>query len=244
MEAATAPDSVVSAKPHVLLMPSRARSARPIAEIGRAANLFGRDKGEGLVSEQFEAAGREWRQRPWIMAGVGAAGGLMVHLLTDGLTYHPAPTTETMLRQSAAAGIGIATITFLITAERRRLGWAAGFAIAWGLIMALVGYSTSAYNQLGELVEFPFLSGLLAIAVASPLFQTLRDEGRRTLPYRQVHRYAWTDAIIGGASLAFTGLTFLLAFLLGALFDAIGISLLKDLLNEGWFGWMLAGAAF
>jgi hypothetical protein len=94
------------------------------------------------------------------------------------------------------------------------------------------------------LVEFPFLSGLLAIAVASPLFQTLRDEGRRSLPYKHVHRYAWTDAIIGGASLAFTGLTFLLAFLLGSLFDAIGISLLKDLVEEGWFAWMLAGAAF
>jgi hypothetical protein len=196
------------------------------------------------MTERSDEAGREWRERPWIMAGVGAAGGLIVHLLTDGLPYAPAPTTETMLRQSAAAGVGIATITFLITAERRRLAWAAGFAVAWGLIMALVGFSTSAYNRGGELVEFPFLSGLLAIAVASPLFQTLRDEGRRALPYRQVHRYAWTDAIIGGASLAFTGLTFLLAFLLGALFDAIGISLLKDLLEEGWFGWMLAGAAF
>jgi hypothetical protein len=72
----------------------------------------------------------------------------------------------------------------------------------------------------------------------------LRDEGRRSLPYRQVHRYAWTDAIIGGASLAFTGLTFLLAFLLGSLFDAIGIPVLKNLVEEGWFAWMLAGAAF
>lgn len=194
------------------------------------------------MTEHVEAM--EWRERPWIMAAVGAAGGLLVHLLTDGLTYYPVPTPGTILRQSAAAGIGIGTVTFLITAERRRLAWAAGFAVAWGLIMALVGYSTGAYNRGGELVEFPFLSGLLAIAVASPLFQTLRDEGRKVLPYPRVHRYAWTDAIIGGASLAFTGLTFLLGFLLGALFDAIGIPVLKDLLQEGWFAWMLAGAAF
>ena len=196
------------------------------------------------MTEGVEASEREWRQRPWIMAAVGAAGGLLVHLLSDGLTYYPVPTTETILRQSAAAGVGIATVTFLITAERQRLAWAAGFAIAWGLIMALVGYSTGSYSRSAELVEFPFLSGLLAIAVASPLFQTVRDEGRKVLPYQQVHRYAWTDAIIGGASLAFTGLTFLLAFLLGALFDAIGIPLLKDLLDEGWFAWMLAGGAF
>ncbi len=192
----------------------------------------------------IEDTGAEWRMRPWIMAAVGAAGGLVVHLLTDGLTYAPVPTFGTILRQSVAAGVGIGTVTFLITAERRRLAWAATFAVAWGLIMALVGYSTGAYNRGGDLVEFPFLSGLLAIAVASPLFQTLRDEGRKALPYSSVHRYAWTDAIIGGASLAFTGLTFLLAFLLGSLFDAIGISLLKDLIEEGWFAWMLAGAAF
>ena len=196
------------------------------------------------MSERHDERDADWPLRPWIMAGAGAAGGLMVHILTGGLTYDPVPTTGTILRQSMAAGIGIATVTFLITAERRRLGWAAGFAAAWGLIMGLVGYSTGAYNRAGELVEFPFLSGLLAIAVASPLFQTLRDEGRKALPYEKVHRYAWTDAIIGGASLAFTGLTFLLTFLLAMLFDAIGISVLKDLLDEGWFGWMLAGAAF
>ena len=196
------------------------------------------------MTDRIEGEASEWRERPWIMAAVGAAGGLVVHLLTDGLTYAPVPTFGTILRQSVAAGVGIGTVTFLITAERRRLAWATGFAVAWGLIMALVGYSTGAYNRGGELVEFPFLSGLLAIAVASPLFQTLRDEGRKSLPYRQVHRYAWTDAIIGGASLAFTGLTFLLAFLLSALFDAIGIPFLKDLMGEGWFNWMMAGAAF
>ena len=196
------------------------------------------------MTDRIEGEASEWRERPWIMAAVGAAGGLVVHLLTDGLTYAPVPTFGTILRQSVAAGVGIGTVTFLITAERRRLAWATGFAVAWGLIMALVGYSTGAYNRGGELVEFPFLSGLLAIAVASPLFQTLRDEGRKSLPYKQVHRYAWTDAIIGGASLAFTGLTFLLAFLLSALFDAIGIPFLKDLMGEGWFNWMMAGAAF
>ena len=196
------------------------------------------------MTDRIEGEASEWRERPWIMAAVGAAGGLVVHLLTDGLTYAPVPTFGTILRQSVAAGVGIGTVTFLITAERRRLAWAAGFAVAWGLIMALVGYSTGAYNRGGELVEFPFLSGLLAIAVASPLFQTLRDEERKALPYKQVHRYAWTDAIIGGASLAFTGLTFLLAFLLSALFDAIGIPFLKDLMGEGWFNWMMAGAAF
>ena len=42
----------------------------------------------------------------------------------------------------------------------------------------------------------------------------------------------------------FTGITFLLAWLIAGLFDLIGIDLLKDLLRKSWFNWMLAGFAF
>ena len=69
--------------------------------------------------------------------------------------------------------------------------------------------------------------------IAAPLFQTIRDEGRLALPYARLHRHAWTDAVIGAASLAFTGITFLLAWLIATLFDVIGIDAIKDLLQEG-----------
>ena len=187
---------------------------------------------------------REWPARPWLMAAIGAVGGLLLHLLTDGLRFDGPLDQQTLLRMAAATAVAVATLSFLITAERRRLAWAAGFALAWGAVMGLVGFFTASYNNNGELAGFPFLSGLFAVAVAGPLFQTVRDEGRWSLPYAKLHRYAWTDAIIGGASLAFTGLTFLLSFLLASLFDAIGITLFKDLLEEGWFALMLAGAAF
>ena len=52
------------------------------------------------------------------------------------------------------------------------------------------------------------------------------------------------DAVIGAASLFFTGVSFLLAWLIAGLFDMIGIDLLKDLLQDEWFGWLLAGFAF
>ena len=185
-----------------------------------------------------------WPERPWIMAAVGAVAGFLFFLLVDGLRYDLPITTAHLLRQSAAAGLAVAALSFIITADRLRWTWALVFALGWGLTIALVGYSTGAYGRSGELMGVPFLSGLLAVGIAGPLFQTMRDEGRRVLPYDKVHRYAWTDAIIGGASFAFTGLTFLVAFLLAALFDAIGISLLKDLLNEGLFDWAMAGAAF
>ncbi|HET9398546.1 MAG TPA: DUF4153 domain-containing protein, partial [Sphingomicrobium sp.] len=168
-------------------------------------------------------------------------GGLIVHLLTDNYTYSaPMP----VWKQAAVAFTVVATIAFLLTVELRRWTWAIGFALGWGAVIALVGWFTAQYNRMPEIMEFPFLSGILAVLIAAPLFQTIRDEGAWRFPYARLHRHAWTDAVIGAASLAFTGVTFLLAWLIASLFDVIGIDAIKELLKEDWFGWMLAGFAF
>ena len=111
-------------------------------------------------------------------------------------------------------------------------------------MIALVGWFTARYNQQADIFELPFLSGLFAVLLAAPLFQTVRDEGAWRFPYARLHRHAWTDAVIGAAASLFTGITFLLAWLIASLFDLIGIDPIKDLLQEDWFGWMLAGFAF
>ena len=187
-----------------------------------------------------EEPNKGWPIRPWLMAGVGAIAGLIFWLLVD----MPGGADPPPIRQAAAAFVMVAAGSFLIAAERVRLGWAVAFAVTWGAIIGMIGFYTATYNFRGEIVEFPFLSALLAVGIAGPLFQVIRDRGRPELPYAPLHRYVWDDAIIGAASLAFTGLTFLLAFLLAQLFEAIGIELLSDLLDQGSFDWMLAGAAF
>ena len=194
------------------------------------------------MAERFDTQDRDWPQRPWIRAAVGAVGGLIVHLLTDGHTGYDQ--VFPVWKQAATAFTVVATIAFLLTAELRRWTWAIAFALAWGAVIALVGWFTAQYNRNGEIMEFPFLSGLLAVLIAAPLFQTVRDEGAWRFPYARLHRHAWTDAVIGAASLAFTGVTFLLAWLIATLFDVIGIEAIKELLQEEWFGWMLAGFAF
>ena len=50
--------------------------------------------------------------------------------------------------------------------------------------------------------------------------------------------------MIGAASLAFTGISFLLAFLIAQLFDLIGIKFFSELLRKEWFVAILAGFAF
>jgi hypothetical protein len=194
------------------------------------------------MAERFDTEDRDWPQRPWILAAIGAVGGLIVHLLTEGHTGYNE--TFPVWKQAATAFTVVATIAFLLTVELRRWIWAIGFAAAWGAVIALVGWFTAQYNLNGEIMEFPFLSGLLAVLIAAPLFQTVRDEGAWRFPYARLHRHAWTDAVIGAASLVFTGITFLLAWLIATLFDVIGIEAIKDLLQEEWFGWMLAGFAF
>jgi hypothetical protein len=194
------------------------------------------------MAERFDEQDRDWPQRPWIMAAIGAIGGLIVHLLTDGHTGYDQ--TFPVWKQAATAFTVIATISFLLTVELRRWTWSIAFALGWGAVIAPIGWFTAQYNLNGEIMEFPFLSGILAVLIAAPLFQTIRDEGAWRFPYARLHRHAWTDAVIGAASLVFTGITFLLAWLIAGLFDVIGIDAIKDLLQEEWFAWMLAGFAF
>jgi len=174
------------------------------------------------------------------MAAICAVAGLLLELLGD--TGSNAAVSAA--RQAGAAFVAVAAISFVLTVEQRRWHWSLAFALGWGVVVALVGWFTASYNQRPEIFEFPFLSGLFAVLLAAPLFQTMRDEGARRFPYPRLHAHAWTDAVIGAASLAFVGITFLLAWLIAGLFDVIGIDVVKDLLEESWFGWMLAGFAF
>jgi hypothetical protein len=192
------------------------------------------------MSERIDAQTREWPMRPWIMAALCALAGIVFHWLID----HNYPDTVPSGRQAAATFVAIAATAFVLTVERRRWLWSLAFAAGWGLVIALVGWFTSRYNSEPTIFEWPYLSGVFAVLIAAPLFQTVRDEGAWRFPYVRLHNHAWMDAVIGAAALAFTGISFLLAWLIAGLFNLIGIDVLLDLLKEEWFGWALAGFAF
>lgn len=181
-----------------------------------------------------------WPARPAIMAGVCALAGVIFYNLV-----------ERDNAEALAAFVAVATIAFALTAEQRRLHWVILFALAWGGIIALIVENNRGYSVNGSPFEWPFWSGLLAVAVAAPLFQGWRDEAASArdwrltrLSYARLHLHGWTDAVIGAAAGAFVGIAFALAFLIAGLFDLIGIRAIGELLREGWFAWGLAGAAF
>jgi len=192
------------------------------------------------MNERLDERAQPWPTRPWIMAGIGAVAGFVFYLLAENMFLAPLP----IWRQAAATFVVIATLSFLLTVERSRWPWALGFGVAWGAVIALVGWFTARYNIQATIFEWPYLSGLFAVMLAAPLFQTVRDEGRWSLPYERLHGHAWADAVIGAASLVFAGIVFLLAWLIAGLFGLIGIDEIRKLLMEDWFSWSLFGFAF
>lgn len=194
------------------------------------------------MTMRLDAETKDWPLRPWVMAAICAVAGWLFFVIMDRplLVAREIP----VWRQAAATFVAIATVAFVLTIEQRRWLWPVAFAAGWGAVIALVGWFTASYNFHSSIFEFPFLSGVFAVLLAAPLFQTVRDEGAWRFPYARLHGHAWTDAVIGAASLAFVGITFLLAWLIAGLFDLIGIDAVKQLLKNDWFAWMLAGFAF
>ncbi|MBL8650475.1 MAG: DUF4153 domain-containing protein [Sphingopyxis sp.] len=198
-------------------------------------------------SHRLDASDAPWPLRPWIMAAICAFAGLAFHLTLD---WRYAPNLDPG-RNAFAAFLTVSTLVFVLGVELRRWTWALGFAMAWGAVIALIVWTSAGYNFNASIFEWPFWSGLLAVLIATPLFQTRRDVAPDwrfwklwQMPYERLHSHAWTDAVIGAAGLAFTGLSFLLVLLIGAMFELIGIRLIMRMFEAGWFPWMLAGAAF
>ncbi len=189
---------------------------------------------EDLSSDDHPA----WPMRAVLLAALGAAFGLPFHALIEGLERGGAP------GQAPAAFLAVSGIVFALTLERARGLWSAGFAAASGLIAGFVAGWNGHPRDWGAGEGWQFFSALLAVAIAVPLFQAIRDGGGRLPESRLVHAHAWTNLILGAAAGAFVGATLLLTALLAELFHLIGIDLLRDLLDEGEFMIPLAGAAF
>jgi hypothetical protein len=180
-----------------------------------------------------------WPLRPFLLAALGALFGLGFHLLIrgppDSYEY-----TQSAGRWGGAAFLMSGGVVFAFALERLRWTWSAAFAAAAGAVVGLVTWTNGGNSWDGD-ESWQFFSALLAVAIAVPLFQTIRDSGRRRLPYAQVHAYCWTNLVLGAAALAFVGAVFLLSWLVAALFQLIGLHFLEKLLMKDWFGWTLAG---
>ncbi|MBX3565098.1 MAG: DUF4153 domain-containing protein [Sphingomonas sp.] len=198
------------------------------------------DSHETVGASEAEDRSPVWPLRPLLLAVLGFATGLAVHLLVGDLPdfkFTPLLMAELTFITVSAGLIGF-------TVERRSWPVAVIFSVVAGAIAAAVVWWNGAPDQWSGGDGWRGVSLLLAIAIAAPLFQAARDEGRVRFPYISVHDHAWTNIVLWGASWAFVGVTIALAFLLSQLFHLIKLDFLKDLLEKDWFWRVLIGTAF
>ncbi|HYD38724.1 MAG TPA: DUF4153 domain-containing protein [Allosphingosinicella sp.] len=183
-----------------------------------------------------------WPLRAAILALLGVVFGFLFSRLIEGLESGAA--TGQPARAAAAAFVAVSGIVFALTLERSRWRWSALFAAACGLVAGFVAGWNGHPREWGAGEGWQFFSALLAVAFAVPIFQSVRDGGRRRPDTRLVHVHVWTDLTLAGAAAAFVGATLLLTVLLAQLFHLIGIDLLRDILDESAFMVPLACGAF
>jgi len=184
-----------------------------------------------------------WPMRAGLLLGLGMLCGLIVDQLIQGESGDNWSVTDNVARLSLASFVAISGVLFAFTLERARWKWSLAFATSAGAVLGLIFYSNGTPDGRSADDFWRVVAALLSVAIAAPLFQTVRDQGARKLPYGPVHAHAWANVVLWCASWAFVLVTWLLALLLGELFQLIGIRLLRDLLDKSWADWMLVGGA-
>lgn len=181
----------------------------------------------------------EWPLRPALLAVIGAAVALEIQQLLDiGAGSPPVD------RLALAIALATTAIGFGFVAERVRLGWAVVFSIVIGAAAGLIVYWQGVPGGSPDFLNWRLASLFLAIAIAAPLFQTVRDEGRLALPYAALHSHAWTNIVLWFAAWAFVAIVWVMSWLLAELFKLIKIDFLEKMLGTDWFVALLLGSAF
>jgi Domain of unknown function (DUF4153) len=195
-----------------------------------------------MINAKNEPA--DWPQRSWALALTGAAIGLLVHLLLeDG-------TTKEIWRISLATVFVVAGVAMAFVVERGRLVPSAIFAGCAAIIIGFTLYWNGGPEGLSNSEGWRLACAALAVAIAAPLLQAWGDAGMPRPPrlaqlaYPDLHDRAWMNVVLWCACWLFTGVVWLLIYLIGQLFALIGIDAIKDLMRESWFGMMLTGGAF
>ncbi|RIV83240.1 DUF4153 domain-containing protein [Aurantiacibacter xanthus] len=180
----------------------------------------------------------DWAARPWLLAGLGALAGLLIHLITG--DHSP---------QSPAAAGMVALIVFFalamgFTLRANKLVEPLVFSGLLGLVMGGIAWQVVAAEGHRSGVEFAFAAGCFFALLALPLFQADFHRKRLATDYRTSHFHVWADAVSGAGALAFVGLSWLALVLMDGLFGLVGIEAIGKLMREDAFGLAWSGGTF
>ncbi|GGD98854.1 DUF4153 domain-containing protein [Tsuneonella deserti] len=187
-----------------------------------------------------DGAAPDWPLRPWIIAALLGLAGLAIHFASGGR----GPDVSEGWRAALTALLFFGPLALAFTLEPDRRAGPIAFAVLAGLIMAGLAWRAVSGGDQYATPQYGFVAGLIATAIALPLFQAGFHRTRWDTPYPRIHGHAWSDAISAAGALAFTGASWLLLLVLSELFHLLKIDFLRDVMDEGWFGWTWSGAAF
>lgn len=183
---------------------------------------------------QFDS---DWSLRPWVLGALLGIAGLLVHLLTDG-------NEQSRGYMALAAFVFFAAMFAAFTLDRARWIQPTIAALIAGAVMAGLAWQAVDPNDWWAVEELAFGAGVVAITLSLPLFQAGFHRMRFRTPYRDTYYHIWTDIFSGAGALAFVGLSWALIVILSELFNLLQIDLIKELIDEEWFGWTYSGLAF
>ena len=179
-----------------------------------------------------------WPLRPVLLAGIGATAALVIQQLLG------KPLEPPVDRLALAIAIGTGAIGFGFVAQRLRLPWAVVFSLVISAAAGLIVFWQGLPGGSPDFWNWRLACLFLAIAIAAPLFQTIRDEGSFKLPYADLYGHALTNVVLWFAAWSFVAVVWLMSWLLAALFNLIKIDFLEKLLGKDWFVALLLGASF
>src|SRR5688500_11073661 len=180
------------------------------------------------VVAEPERGEAEWPLRPWLLAALFGLAGLLIHFATDGHA-------DVAWRTALAAFVFFGAIAAAFTIEQGRWKAPSLFALIVGTVMAGLSWRAVQYGESLPDEQYGFAAGVVASALALPLFQAGFHRRRMATPYAEIYGHVWTDAICAAGALAFTGISWIVLALLSELFVLLKIEFLRDVMDEGWF---------
>jgi hypothetical protein len=186
----------------------------------------------------------DWPQRSWALAVAGAVVGLIVHFLSEN------GNTKEAWRVALMVALMVAGVATAFVVERGRIIPSLIFASSAALIMGFTAYWNGGSEGWSNWEGWRLACAAMTVAIAAPLFQAWGDAGMPRPPrlaqlaYPDLHDRAWMNVVLWFACWLFTGIVWLLIYLIGQLFALIGIDAIEQLMRQSWFGMMLTGGAF